>query len=97
MGRSLLHYGAKVQEDEFCRRLATLRRRKWDAAARESGFWGGDPWTQKNVARRIGVHAGTLSLWESGLRRPGAFILFERWAKVLGAEFSVELKTPEAP
>jgi hypothetical protein len=97
VSRSLLHYGEKVKEDEFCRRLAALRRRKWDAAVREGGFWGGDPWTQKSLARRIGVHAVTLSLWESGSRRPGAFVLFERWAKALGGEFSVELKTPEVP
>ncbi len=97
MGRSLLRYGAKIQEDEFCQRLAALRRRKWAAAVREYGVQGGSPYTQKNIARRIGVTAGTLSFWESGWRRPQEFVLFQRWAKILGAEFSVELKTPEAP
>ena len=58
---------------------------------REDGRVQDGPYSQRSIARRIGVTAVCLHKWEYGKSTPGCWYLWKRWAKALQTEFRVTL------
>lgn len=75
--------------------IAQLRRRR-ELLQHATGFPNPSQWSQRALAKYLGVTKNAVSQWEGGYAYPTTLALLENWAQYLGMKLIIDLKAPVA-
>jgi len=67
-----------------------LRRRRADLQ-RSYGLDSWEAYSQKNLAKKLGISGACLSFWENGHQFPGSIDLWDKWARALQSRLTVDI------
>ncbi len=85
-------------EHELSARLFHFRLNKLNSDVNFAGGKGRalaeSPWSQRAVAKRVGLSSANLCQYEKQRATPGSFEIWERWARALGLTFSAKIIPP---
>ena len=77
----------RAWEEETAQKLLMIRL-KFQS---EDGRVQDGPYSQRSIARQLGITATCLHNWEYGKNRPGSWFLWKKWARSLQTEFKISL------
>lgn len=82
---------SQIEQAWVCE-LTNVRQALLARYMKKYGTFSNGPYTQPNVATKIGVSKVALWNWENGISMPNTLNRFQRWAKALGRELILELR-----